>query len=141
MPSSSSTQSSAQESSKPSQSSSSSSSSTGKIVGIVVGVVGGIVVFAGVIAGVIFYLRRRRRMKNAENGHRRADSLNAFVASGAHMPGSLAGRMQTPSVAINDTRLDPWVMKENRRESGGSFLADSQDYSRRILKVTNPDSS
>jgi len=36
-----------------------------------------------------------------------------------------------------DQRLDP-VLLQQRRLSDGS-IADNQDYSRRILKVTNPD--
>lgn len=124
--------------------SASSGSSNGTVIGIAVGVVAGVLAFAGFVAIILFYLRRRRRMKNAENGHRRADSLNAFVASGAHTPGSavpsfgsLAGKV--PPANVDDTRLDPRIMQETRRISGASFLADNEDYSRRILKVTNPD--
>lgn len=89
---------------------------------------------AALICGGVFYARRRRRMKNAENGHRRADSLNAFVASGATLPGV------PPRVfSTSDSRLDPRIMVETRRQSAGSIFADNQDYSRRILKVANPD--
>jgi len=41
---------------------------------------------------------------------------------------------------LNDSRLDPRVLNE-KRKSGVSIFADNEDYSRRILKVTNPDGS
>lgn len=36
----------------------------------------------------------------------------------------------------SDARLDP---EAGRRNSVGSFMDDSQDYSRKILRVANPD--
>lgn len=107
------------------QKSGSGSSST---IGIAVGSVVGVILLVAIIVFMIFYQRRRRRLKNAENGHARADSLNAFVAQGGTLPG-------VP--LANDTRLDPRIMTE-KRQSTGSVFADNEDYSRRILKVANP---
>lgn len=105
-----------------------SGSGSGSTIGIAVGAVAGVILLAAIIVFMIFYQRRRRRLKNAENGHARADSLNAFVAQGGTLPG-------VP--LANDTRLDPRIMTE-KRQSTGSVFADNEDYSRRILKVANP---
>ncbi|MCJ1437172.1 hypothetical protein MMC27_006557 [Xylographa pallens] len=84
--------------------------------GVVVGVVG----FCALIGGVLLWLRQRRR-RAIEEEHRRKEK-----------PGSSSG-----SQSLTDSRLEPSVMFQ-RRMSDGS-IADNQDYSRRILKVTNPD--
>ena len=92
--------------------------------GIAAGVVVGIVALAAIIGGSVYYVKRRNR-ESQSNGHRRNTSLNAFT------PGAGIRRQ------VSDSRLDP-AMVEKRR-SGGSVFADNVDYSRRILKVTNPD--
>ncbi|MCJ1293796.1 hypothetical protein MMC34_005352 [Xylographa carneopallida] len=86
--------------------------------GVVVGVVG----FCAVIGGILLWLRQKRR-REIEEEHRRKEK-----------PGSSSG-----SQSLTDSRLEPSVMFQ-RRMSDGS-IADNQDYSRRILKVTNPDGS
>lgn len=116
--------------------STSSGHSNGSTIGIAVGVVVGLVALVAILGGALFYCRRRRRAKNAENGHARAESLNAFVASGGTLPG-----IPQRKVSITDSRLDPRIMVQTRRQSAGSVFADNQDYSRRILKVANPDDS
>ncbi|KAI0009637.1 hypothetical protein F4779DRAFT_617405 [Xylariaceae sp. FL0662B] len=93
--------------------------------GIAVGVVVGVVVVGGIIGGVFFWMRRKRNAE-IEEEHRRNAAVNAFI-SGGKPPGSSGG------LSMSDSRLDP-VM--NRRMSDGS-IADNQDYSRRILRVTN----
>jgi len=92
--------------------------------GIAAGAVVGIVALAAIIGGSIFYIRRRNR-ESQSSGHRRNTSVNTCT-TGAGM------RRQ-----VSDSRLDP-AMVEKRR-SGGSVFADNVDYSRRILKVINPD--
>lgn len=94
--------------------------------GIAVGVVCGVVAVAGVLGGLFFFLRRRRN-REIEEEHRRNAAVNAFI-NGAKPPGSSGGYSMT------DARLDP-VMAQ-RRVSNGS-IADNEDYSRRILRVTN----
>ncbi|KAL2884677.1 hypothetical protein HOO65_100081 [Ceratocystis lukuohia] len=97
------------------------SSNVGPIVG---GLVGGIFGLAAVAGGVFLYMRRRRN-REIEEEHRRNAAVNAFI-NGKSSPGG--------SMSISDSRLDP-VMAQ-RRMSDGS-IADNEDYSRRILRVTN----
>lgn len=93
-------------------------SSKPNTAGIAAGVVIGVVVIAGIMGGLFFFMKQRKK-RALEEEHRR----NAEAAK--------------PSNHINpfnDTRLDP--VMAHRRMSDGS-IADNQDYSRRILKVTN----
>lgn len=86
--------------------------------GIAAGVVVGVIVIAAAAGGIWFFLRKKRR-NELEEEYKRQAAIKAFV---------------TPAeTSTFDTRLDPAVM---RRMSDGS-IADNQDYSRRILKVTN----
>lgn len=89
----------------------------------------GIVALSAIAGGVFFFLRNRKR-RAVEEEYRR----NVAGAYGAKPPTSSAG-------SVSDARLEPSVMMQ-RRQSDGS-IADNQDYSRRILKVTNgnPDGS
>ncbi|RYO75311.1 hypothetical protein DL764_010481 [Monosporascus ibericus] len=95
-------------------------------VGIAVGVVGGILAVGAACGAAYFYMRRRRN-EEIEEEHRRNAAVNAFI-TGGKSPGSSDG------LSISDSRLDPVMV--NRRMSDGS-IADNQDYSRRILRVTN----
>ncbi|KAI1087983.1 hypothetical protein F5B19DRAFT_499416 [Rostrohypoxylon terebratum] len=102
-----------------------SNKSTTNVAGIAAGVVVGVVVVAGLLGGGFFWMRRKRNAE-IEEEHRRNAAVNAFI-SGGKPPSSSGG------LSMSDSRLDP-VM--NRRMSDGS-IADNQDYSRRILRVTN----
>ncbi|KAF3089421.1 hypothetical protein TWF569_003060 [Orbilia oligospora] len=93
------------------------SSKAGIAAGVVVGV---IAVIAMGVGG--FLIVRRNRRRQAEEEYRAAVAAKEFTAS-----------IRKPQA---DTRLDPVMLQ--RRMSDGS-IADNQDYSRRILKVTNPD--
>lgn len=104
--------------------SASKSSGSGSKAGIAAGVVVGVLVLCALAGGIFLYVRMRRR-KAVEDEYRRNAEINRFVAGGKE--GSM----------MSDSRLEPSVMA-NRRMSDGS-IADNQDYSRRILKVTNPD--
>lgn len=95
-------------------------------VGIAVGVVVGLLV-VGAIAGAIFFVFRRKRNAEIEEEHRRNAAVNAFIAGGK--PPSSSG-----GLSLSDQRLDPVIA--HRRQSDGS-IADNEDYSRRILRVTN----
>ncbi|KAI1264610.1 hypothetical protein F5Y18DRAFT_75070 [Xylariaceae sp. FL1019] len=101
------------------------SSSSSGTVGIAVGVVVGVLVAAAIAGGAFFFVRRKRNSA-LEEEHRRNAAVNAFISGGK--PPSSSGGM-----SMADSRMDP-VM--NRRLSDGS-IADNQDYSRRILRVTN----
>ncbi|RYP46443.1 hypothetical protein DL768_007355 [Monosporascus sp. mg162] len=95
-------------------------------VGLAVGVVCGILAVAAACGAAYFYMRRRRNEEIKEE-HRRNAAVNAFI-TGGKPPGSSGG------LSMSDSRLDPVIV--NRRMSDGS-IADNQDYSRRILRVTN----
>jgi cell wall integrity and stress response component len=94
-------------------------------VAIAVGVVVGILALAAILFGVWFLLRRKRQQQAEEDYRRNAANVNSFVGS---------GKLHTSNSSMNDSRLDPSFM--DRRQSNGS-IADNEDYSRRILKVTN----
>lgn len=96
------------------------------VAGIAAGVVVGVVVIGAAIGGMFFFIRRRRNAE-IEEEHRRNAAVNAFI--NGSKPPSTSG-----SVTMTDSRLEP-VMAQ-RRLSDGS-IADNQDYSRRILRVTN----
>ncbi|KAI2634600.1 hypothetical protein GGS21DRAFT_111076 [Xylaria nigripes] len=101
-----------------------SDNGSSKTIGIAVGVVVGVVVITALGAAVYFYMRRKRH-DELEEEHRRNAAVNSFIGSGK--PRSSGG------MSIADSRMDPGL---NRRMSDGS-IADNQDYSRRILRVTN----
>ncbi|KAA8894487.1 hypothetical protein FN846DRAFT_409786 [Sphaerosporella brunnea] len=86
--------------------------------GVAVGAVIGVLAIIGIGVGVFVFMRKRRRQQ-VEEDYRRSAAVRGFT--------------QKPAL---DTRLDP-VMAQ-RRDSVGS-IADNQDYSRKILRVTNPD--
>jgi cell wall integrity and stress response component len=92
--------------------------------GIAAGVVVGIIAIAAIGGGIWFFLRARAR-REVEEEYKRQVAVNAFINGGK--PGSSAG-------SSPDSRLDPVIMTQ-RRMSDGS-IADNQDYSRRILKVS-----
>ncbi|KAI1210256.1 uncharacterized protein F4807DRAFT_74233 [Annulohypoxylon truncatum] len=102
-----------------------SNKSSPNVAGIAGGVVVGVVAVGALMGGGFFWMRRKRNAE-IEEEHRRNAAVNAFI-SGGKPPSSSGG------VSMSDSRLDP-VM--NRRMSDGS-IADNQDYSRRILRVTN----
>lgn len=99
--------------------------------GIAAGAVVGVVALLGIIAGLYFFIRHRKQ-KQAEDDYKQRTQVSNFMrgTGESNPPGS--GYSIT-----SDSRLDP---EAGRRNSLGS-LADNQDYSRRILRVANPDSS
>lgn len=105
-----------------------SSSSGPSKAGIAAGVVIGIVAIAAIAGGIFLFIRNKKR-REVEEEYRRNAAVSGFI-HGGKPPTSSGG-----ASSFNDTRLDPAVMAQ-RRMSDGS-IADNQDYSRRILKVTN----
>lgn len=99
-------------------------SSGPNVAGIAAGVVVGVVIIAAAIGGGFLYMRRKRNLE-IEEEHRRNAAVNAFIGK---PPRSSGGTSTT------DSRMDP--VMAHRRMSDGS-IADNQDYSRRILRVTN----
>lgn len=93
---------------------------------IAAGSVAGVIAIMALIGVAVFFVRRRRNFE-IEEEHRRNAAVNAFI-NGSKPPGS------SGSISMTDSRLDP--VMAHRRLSDGS-IADNQDYSRRILRVTN----
>jgi cell wall integrity and stress response component len=78
-----------------------------------------------IVTGIIFYMRHRRR-KAAEEEYARSNQVGDFMRGGKGKPPA------TSYSTTSDSRLDP---EANKRNSMGS-IADDQDYSRRILRVS-----
>lgn len=93
--------------------------------GIAAGVVVGVAVVGAAVGGLFFFMRRRRN-REIEEEHRRNAAVNAFMNSGK--PPSSSG-----GYSASDSRMDP-VMAQRRMSSGS--IADNEDYSRRILRVS-----
>jgi len=94
---------------------------------IAAGVVVGLIAIAAIAGGIFLFIRNKQR-REVEEEYRRQAAINSFGVS--KHPSSSGG-----GSTFSDMRLDPAVMAQ-RRMSDGS-IADNQDYSRRILKVTN----
>jgi len=86
--------------------------------GAAAGAVVGVLVAIAIGVGAFLFIRKQRRQK-VEEEYRRSLAVREY--------------QKKPEA---DLRLDPVMLQ--RRMSDGS-IADNQDYSRRILKVTNPD--
>jgi len=103
------------------------------VAGIAAGVVVGVVAVAGIAIGLFFFMRHRRRKTEEEEFKR--TQVGDFMRHGG-----TSGEGKPPNTGysnMSDSRLDP---EANKRNSIGS-IADDQDYSRRILRVANPDNS
>ncbi|KAI1434671.1 hypothetical protein GGR50DRAFT_387692 [Xylaria sp. CBS 124048] len=123
---------------------------TGTIAGIVVGVLVGLAVLVG---AAVFYIRRMRRQHEDELASR----------SQSHLSGSV-GMMSTPTTTMgpawegekastarrnsrlmaHDPRMDPFAVNiynrlDNKSRESINTLQDNQDYSRKVLRTTNPD--
>ncbi|EDN08814.1 WSC domain-containing protein [Histoplasma capsulatum] len=96
--------------------------------GIAAGVVVGIVALGAIIGGGFFFMKYKKR-KAVEEEYRRNATISSFVSGGKPL--------SSQQSSLSDSRLDQ-AMMSHRRQSNGS-IADDQDFSRRILKVTNPD--
>jgi len=107
--------------------------SSTNVAGIAAGVVVGVVAVAGIGIGLFFFMRHRRR--KAEEEEYKRTQVGDFMRHGG-----TSGEGKPPNTGysnMSDSRLDP---EANKRNSIGS-IADDQDYSRRILRVANPDNS
>lgn len=78
------------------------------------------------IAAAVYFLLKRKKQKEADEESKRTQ-VSDFIRGGERKaPGSAYSQM-------SDSRLDPTAGA--RRNSHGS-IADNQDYSRRILRVS-----
>ncbi|KAL5003632.1 hypothetical protein BDV10DRAFT_1062 [Aspergillus recurvatus] len=115
--------------------------SGGSIAGIVVGVLGGI---ALIVAAVIFFLAKRRQ-NDADNytttgidGRQSKGSQMSYANLGDNHSHTLSNGSSIPArlPTFTDNRLNTGAML--RRDSDIS-LQDNEDYSRPVLRLTNPD--
>ncbi|KAI0485278.1 hypothetical protein GGR56DRAFT_67217 [Xylariaceae sp. FL0804] len=125
--------------------------SAGAAAGVAVGVLGAVVIVG--VAGVLLWLRRRRQQREQLTTHNRSPR------------GSSAGMSATPTTAMgsvwgdgeglsmgrrssrlmpHDPRMDPYSSNiygrfENKSHESVNTLEDGHDYSRKVLRTTNPD--
>ncbi|KAI2781982.1 hypothetical protein F4815DRAFT_443898 [Daldinia loculata] len=124
--------------------------STGAAVGVAIGVFAAVGMAIG--AALFFWLRRRRQ-----------DQGDALTDSPGSQRGSSAGMMSTPTTTMasvwdgdtasggrrnsrfmpHDPRMDPFAAniysRENKSHESINTLQDNHDYSRKVLRTTNPD--
>ncbi|KAI1767631.1 hypothetical protein GGR53DRAFT_480954 [Hypoxylon sp. FL1150] len=125
--------------------------SAGQAAGIAIGVIGAVVI--AITAGVFFFLRHKKQGQG--------DIIEDN--SGSHR-GSSAGMMSTPTTAMasvwdgdnasggrrnsrympHDPRMDPYTTNiynrfDNKSHESINTLQDNRDYSRKVLRTTNPD--
>ncbi|KAK8127567.1 hypothetical protein PG984_008675 [Apiospora sp. TS-2023a] len=123
--------------------------STGAAVGVAVGVLGAIILTGAI--GAFFWLRRKRQRQN-----------QVLLDRQNSVRGSSAGMMSTPRTEMastwdgdstgrrnsrlmpHDPRMDPYAVNiygrfDNKSHESINTLRDDRDYSRRVLRTTNPD--
>ncbi|KAK8090847.1 hypothetical protein PG994_000352 [Apiospora phragmitis] len=123
--------------------------STGAAVGVAVGVLGFLIIMGAI--GAFFWLRRKRHNQN-----------QALLDRQNSVRGSSAGMMSTPRTEMastwdgdsmgrrnsrlmpHDPRMDPYATNiygrfDNKSHESINTLRDDRDYSRRVLRTTNPD--
>lgn len=126
--------------------------SAGQAAGIAIGVLGAVAI--AIAAGVFFFLRRKKRQGQG-------DIIEDNT--GSHR-GSSAGMMGTPTTTMasvwdgdnasggrrnsrfmpHDPRMDPYTTNiysrfDNKSHESVNTLQDNRDYSRKVLRTTNPD--
>ncbi|KAI1268896.1 hypothetical protein F5Y18DRAFT_170904 [Xylariaceae sp. FL1019] len=131
------------------------SSRKGLSGGAAAGIAIGVLAIVGIIAGVIAFCCIRKRKQRQEE---------ELASNPASHRGSSAGMMGTPTTGMasvwdgenastgrrssrlmpHDPRMDPYAMNiytrfENKSRESVNTLQDNQDYSRRVLRTTNPD--
>ncbi|KAI0429381.1 hypothetical protein F5Y09DRAFT_260041 [Xylaria sp. FL1042] len=136
---------------EPGPSTSSHGLSSGATAGLVIGILALVAIIAGIAIFFFYFQRKRRRQEElASRPH-------------SHLSGS-QGVMSTPTTTMasvwdgentstgrrssrlmpHDPRMDPFAMNiytrfENKSRESINTLQDNQDYSRKVLRTTNPD--
>lgn len=100
---------------------------------IAAGVVVGIAVLAAIAGGAFFFVRYRRRKAIEEDA--RTNQVSNFMSGARPAIPAIPAVKRSPSGP--DSRFDSEAMAHHRFSDGS--IADNEDFSRRILKVTNPD--
>ncbi|KAJ5099746.1 hypothetical protein N7532_006747 [Penicillium argentinense] len=114
--------------------------SGGSIAGVVIGVLGGLALIGGLIFLIFFYRRRARSASpipsNADMTDNRTSQGSSFVR-GVFTQGSDTGNGLGRQNTYTDNRMKN-VYPNGPRDSSVS-LQDNEDYSRPVLRLTNPD--
>ncbi|KAJ5735919.1 ER membrane protein Wsc4 [Penicillium malachiteum] len=118
----------------------SSGLSGGSIAGIVVGVIGGLALIAALVF-LIFFYRKRARSASPVPSQDMADRTSQGSSwSRGVFPGGAGGSSLGRKATFTDNRMktDTALYHNGRRDSSVS-LQDNEDYSRPVLRLTNPD--
>ncbi|KAJ5851561.1 uncharacterized protein N7529_010946 [Penicillium soppii] len=122
----------------------SSKLSGGSIAGIVIGVLGGIALVGALIFLIFFYRKRARAVSPipsqdmADNRTSRGSSfMRGFFPQGEGAGGPIPTRSGT-TFTDNRMKTNTVLYPNGARESSVS-LQDNEDYSRPVLRLTNPD--
>ncbi|PGH16308.1 hypothetical protein AJ79_01847 [Helicocarpus griseus UAMH5409] len=115
----------------------------GAIAGIVVGCLVGLALIVGAIAGVFWIRRRREKEANDDpyNYDRPVPSpnfQNPINTPAMAYHGTNGNRLSVPAFTDNRMKKDAAIYPNGSRHSNVS-LQDNQDYSRPVLRLTNPD--
>ncbi len=122
---------------------------TGAAVGIAVGIIGFIAILAAI--GVFFWLRRRRLNQQAmveRSNSGRGSSAGMMSTPRTEMASvwdseQLSGNRRNSRVMPHDPRMDPFAAnlynRENKSRESINTIQDNHDYSRKVLRTTNPD--
>ncbi|KAH8680995.1 hypothetical protein BX600DRAFT_428968 [Xylariales sp. PMI_506] len=124
--------------------------STGAAVGIAVGILGFIVIL-GAIGAWLWFRRKKRAQEQAALENPRGSSSGMMSTPRTEMAsvwdgdGQSTGRRNS-RLMPHDPRMDPYATNiygrlDNKSHESVNTLRDDQDYSRRVLRTTNPDPS
>ncbi|KAJ5317902.1 hypothetical protein N7508_002410 [Penicillium antarcticum] len=116
--------------------------SGGSIAGVVIGVLGGLALIGALVFMIFFYRKRARSASPipsqdmADNRDSRGSSFGWPQGSDAAAGGAVPGR----SATFTDRRMKPnAVLYPNGPRDSSVSLQDNEDYSRPVLRLTNPD--
>lgn len=124
---------------------------TGQAVGVAVGVLGFFIILGAI--GVFFWLRRRKRAQQdqmlSHQNSLRGSSAGMTSTPKTDMTSMFDGDTQSAGrrnsrLMPHDPRMDPYAVNiynrfENKSRESVNTLQDNHDYSRRVLRPTNPD--
>ncbi|KAJ5723548.1 Carbohydrate-binding WSC subgroup [Penicillium malachiteum] len=118
----------------------SSGLSGGSIAGIVVGVIGGLALIAALVF-LIFFYRKRARSASPVPSQDMADRTSQGSSwSRGVFPGGSGGSSLGRKATFTDNRMKTdTVLYHNGRRDSSVSLQDNEDYSRPVLRLTNPD--